>query len=375
MRVILHIGMPKTGTTALQTRLARNSVALRRHGILYPRVESNISHQFLSLPLRERTGLPRELRDIYEGRPDLIQRDFQRDWDRVQRQIERYRPHTLILSSERLLWVSDMERAEAFRDRLRQLSEDILVVAYVRQPSSRYLSGVQQTLKGTGTFRPPSPIRFREQLERYETLYPGQLRVAAFEREQMRDGDIVADFAGRFLPPEALGLLSEKQRVVENETVSAEAMAIMQDYHQVNRPGMGFGLQWETTVFWRRLRLAERRYGFFTRPRLKPEVAEFIDRASVDQLWLRDTHGIVFPKINYDTIAGTDANPYGEVKRVDEVCVVDEAVKREILMRMLKDGHRSWLHVSPAWFALLKRHGGNSLFLKARALGARWGMR
>lgn len=368
MRVILHIGMPKTGTTALQTSLARNSAALRHHGMLYPLVESNVSHQFLSLPLRERTGLPRELRGIYEGHPELIQRDFQRDWHRMLRQIERYKPHTLILSSERLLRVSDMERAEAFRDSLRQLSADILVVAYVRQPSSRYLSSVQQTLKGTGDFRAPGSIRFREQLERYATLYPGQLRVATFDREQMRDGDIVTDFAERFLAQDAVELLREK-RHVENETVSAEAMAIMQDYHLVNRPGMGFGVQWDTSVFWRHLRLAERRYGLYTRPRLRHEIAEFIDRTSIDQLWLRDAYSIVFPQVDYDTIVEADANPYSELTRVDE------AIKRELLMRMLKEQQRSWLHVSPAWFALLKRHGGNPLFRQVRALRARWGTR
>ncbi|WP_323791104.1 hypothetical protein [Nocardioides sp.] len=36
-RVHLHIGAPKTGTTAIQTRLQRNAANLARHGVLVPR--------------------------------------------------------------------------------------------------------------------------------------------------------------------------------------------------------------------------------------------------------------------------------------------------------------------------------------------------
>lgn len=36
-RVYLHVGAPKTGTTALQTRLHRNAARLREHGVLVPR--------------------------------------------------------------------------------------------------------------------------------------------------------------------------------------------------------------------------------------------------------------------------------------------------------------------------------------------------
>ncbi len=36
-RVYLHVGAPKTGTTAIQTRLQRNAPTLREHGVLVPR--------------------------------------------------------------------------------------------------------------------------------------------------------------------------------------------------------------------------------------------------------------------------------------------------------------------------------------------------
>jgi len=39
--LLVHIGGPKTGTTAIQTALAENRDALRRHGILYPGIEIN----------------------------------------------------------------------------------------------------------------------------------------------------------------------------------------------------------------------------------------------------------------------------------------------------------------------------------------------
>lgn len=40
-KLIIHIGGPKTGTTAIQTALAENRDVLRKNGILYSGAEIN----------------------------------------------------------------------------------------------------------------------------------------------------------------------------------------------------------------------------------------------------------------------------------------------------------------------------------------------
>lgn len=57
-RVYLHIGAPKTGTTALQTRLHRNSATLLEHGVLVPRSAQGPKRSGLALRAAlELTGL------------------------------------------------------------------------------------------------------------------------------------------------------------------------------------------------------------------------------------------------------------------------------------------------------------------------------
>jgi hypothetical protein len=55
-RVVLHVGLPKTGTTYLQSVLWRNRRPLRRQGLLYPG-RSRRQHMWASMVVREHPGL------------------------------------------------------------------------------------------------------------------------------------------------------------------------------------------------------------------------------------------------------------------------------------------------------------------------------
>ena len=57
-RVYLHVGLPKTGTTFIQTVLWENRPALAEQGIVYPGVRRR-EHMWSSLVIRERPGLER----------------------------------------------------------------------------------------------------------------------------------------------------------------------------------------------------------------------------------------------------------------------------------------------------------------------------
>src|ERR1700712_802256 len=57
-RVYLHVGLPKTGTTYVQTVLWENRPALAEQGIVYPGVRRR-EHMWSSVVIRERPGLER----------------------------------------------------------------------------------------------------------------------------------------------------------------------------------------------------------------------------------------------------------------------------------------------------------------------------
>ncbi|MEM9770727.1 MAG: hypothetical protein AAF889_03855, partial [Cyanobacteria bacterium P01_D01_bin.73] len=66
MEIIVHIGMPKTGTTALQKSLAHSRELLKDNGILYPEgFLYEDEHRELVGGLRSRKNLPRLLRREY----------------------------------------------------------------------------------------------------------------------------------------------------------------------------------------------------------------------------------------------------------------------------------------------------------------------
>lgn len=125
MKIILFVGHHKVGSSALQRHLARNAVALLRRGVLYPAVEAQGLATLLAMALAAQTGrdgggiggeLPVNLREAHnalafamlaEGRdggavPDLHQKlPPARDMlVAIQRQIEVFAPHTVILAAE-----------------------------------------------------------------------------------------------------------------------------------------------------------------------------------------------------------------------------------------------------------------------------------
>jgi hypothetical protein len=359
MRIVLHIGSSKTGTTALQASLTRNAHYLRQHGVLYPAVRAHpISHHFMAMRLLERTGLARSIRTLYKDHPDLVVKDYEANWRDVRRQVRKYRPHTLVLSSETLFMVTDAERGAEFRDLLRQFSDDISIVAYLRQPSAFYLSGVQQVLKSSGTFQPPAGIDFRASIEFYESLFGSRVNVAAFDRATLANGDIVSDFVQRYLPTVDAGKMSP-ERSQTNETLSAETMSILQDYRRVNHPDSDYMLFIDSARFRMRLQEIEHRFGFRRRPSLREGLGPFIDHASVDLLWLRETRGITFPNIEYDRIRPAIDNPYQECRKVSDICEMDEARRQEILMRVIKEIVTPPRRIPANLELWLKRRSGN----------------
>lgn len=367
MRIILHIGTPKTGTTALQARMTQCAELLARQGVLYPRVSSHpITHHFLSFLMRERTGLPRLFRALYRDHPDWLARDYERNWNEVKAQIRKLAPHTLVLSSESLYVATDRERAGDFRDLLSGLGTEISVVAYIRRPSQYYLSRIQQDLKSSSTFPAPAAINFRERINFFETLFGQPVELFPYDRTKLYKGDITEDFMHRFFPDIVLPPVGAEETGV-NETLSAESMALLQEYRRVNHPGNDYEIFPGNIRFRMLLQKTERDFDLYARPKLHAGIADFIDQATTDLLWLRDTHGIVFQGIDYGRVRAVEENPYRNCTQVAEVCEVDEARKAEILMRTVKAGMTLRSRIPPRLERWLKRRAGNP---KLRAIRA-----
>lgn len=333
MKLLLHIGMAKTGTTALQAALANHRALLLRNGVLYPKVAFHPSqHCFLDGFMRPPKLFTRRTLYAFGGKdPDYITNVLETNWIQIKRQINKHNPHTVILSGETMFRGFETGNSGAFKSRLLELTDEIQVVAHIRQPSKRYLSDVQERLKRSSSFPPPAAASFRKTLEICEELFGRKPIVLAYERDLLLAGDITSDFLGRLLP-ELGPVIPQISSPVVNESLSAESMALLQDYRAAFYPDAD-NLYIDDGVHLRPLlRRVETSHGLSRRPVLLAEIGRFIDHASVDLLWLEKNYGIRFGGIDYSAIKESPDNPYRSFSKVSDICVVDDVRKQRILM-------------------------------------------
>lgn len=153
MRIHLHVGLEKCGTTSLQFALARNRLALARQGILFPIAPGKRNHARLAMVSTD-PDKPDNLR-IERGleSPDDQARARQTLIENLQAEIAEARPDRMILSNEhcssRLLSEPEITR---LRDLCHSFSDDVLVHVYIREQAS-LLASIYSTQVRSGRVR------------------------------------------------------------------------------------------------------------------------------------------------------------------------------------------------------------------------------
>ena len=126
-----------------------------------------------------------------------------------------------------------------------------------------------------------------------------------FVRNELYGGDIALDFASRFIP-DCLQDVEACAAGSINETVSAEAMSILQSYRIENHSDRSDIHTEDTSILLDVIREIEMKSGLFTRPKLKPEIASLVDRLSRDVFWLRNKFGVSYENIDEAIIDGEE---------------------------------------------------------------------
>jgi hypothetical protein len=113
----------------------------------------------MSVFLNEHENIPRRYKAIYKDNADLVLRDADQNWQLIKNQIDKVKPKSVIISGEAIFrGFENLDKIELFKNRLHQITHDIDILVYVRQPSKQYISHVQQRLKASGSFPPPQPL-------------------------------------------------------------------------------------------------------------------------------------------------------------------------------------------------------------------------
>lgn len=341
--ILLHVGQPKTGSSSIQYFLRKHGAPLARAGFFYPGTKNTrINHNAVLPPLLRGETAPSRLRQRFSGDSEAIRLQSQAEWNEIVEKACKSPAETVILSAERMFGIGTEERACEQRAQLHRIGSDIQVVAYIRSPVPHYLSALQQSLKRDPELLVPVAAGNRHDLEIYERVFGG-IVLRAFDRKQLEGGDAVMDFVHHFVSPE-LARTHVGRTMSRNETMSAEAMALLQDLLVFCGISRGDRLSPEIGRARRFLRQEDLRLDGFSRPRLRPEIAEHVNRTAGDFLWLRDRFGLVFDDLDYDLIGTASTLDTAAITRVEQVCELDAArldtLRARYLARLTEAGPR-----------------------------------
>ena len=184
-RTVLHIGINKTGTSALQVWLSTNRAALAECGVAYP-------DQFTEMhghhPLSRRIGAAR-------GDDVTVAK--------IRAEVEDARDgaNLAVFSSEHFHTLVDLDALVRIFPPV-----ETRVLLYVREPVGHIVSWYQQAVQSratTVTLTEFAQLHHRSQselLDRWVAAYGSNITVRLFDRVALTGHDIVTDFLGTVLP-------------------------------------------------------------------------------------------------------------------------------------------------------------------------------
>ena len=334
MRIVLHAGSNKTGSTAIQNCCNASRDVLLDAGVLYPKLGASTHHsQLLPAVLDDEEFRGNFNRSDAEGREKGVELS-EGLWSDLYDQVDTTNPDILLLSSEFIFGMRP-QSLERMVQRLRRYTEDIYSVVYLRDPVGHYLSSAQQVLKfGRQVKDPRIEQKYTGKVRKLKRIVPQGVECRLFSRASLYRNDVSLDLLSYVLLPEKLDRLGIKS-VNSNISLSAEAMALLQQFNEVvwgDRRIVGSRLNKKMIET---ISSVEREHNF-TKAVLKPEIKEIIERVHLKDLkQLRSEFGIEFEKFDYDLdlVEGGDLSDVETPSRVADI--VDYSPERARVLNVL----------------------------------------
>jgi hypothetical protein len=207
MQLIIHAGLPKTGSTAIQTTLALNRESLAEAGFIYPKLDRDRPDR--NVMKRKQGALSAFWVDKSNKDMSRWSEDIQRDLGEVLVAADKS-GDVVILSHEGIGRRGSGELSQYFL----QYTDNVHILAYVRPPADLYASLLQQKLKKlrrNHKLARVTPVRWKpyKSIDRLVREFgKDRLEIRIFSRDILIGGDVIADFcefverkSGRVLPP------------------------------------------------------------------------------------------------------------------------------------------------------------------------------
>lgn len=364
-RIIIHIGPIKTGSTALQNTLVKYQPFINSNSILY--LESlgygvKENHNLLLLGAVDSSVVGPGAWGYARKAKLSAQEIFEREKAFIQKQISGSNFNSVILSGENLFVPFSQLGIDFWSGLFPFENSELEFVSYYRDPADRFASAVQQFVKLNHVLDfPPSYLHMRPVLEEIENFYPNKCVVKCFETLRRNKGDITRDFLSHVSPEIDLTSIAS---VSANETMSAEASALLQEYRQRHYSESDGDHQRDVDSFlWELTKLGEKG-SKAQKPQLRPAIKNWIYAYfAADIEWMAEHYDVDISKYrDHPSRVGADEFDMTALKEVRDIFEVDEQRLSEIRAALPKwcFGHpvrRRWKMVGKpkAWRSIRRR--------------------
>ncbi len=231
-QIILHVGMHKTGTTSIQNNAHRLRDVLLEHDIYYPSfiyndiLKVNHSGPITALVCESPDRYGEQWRTHPGNDIDSLQQDYKAYFSEI---LENPKAETLVLSGETTS-AFEIEHLQALREALSPHTENLRVLAYIRDPLNAVASTLQQRIRGGSDRDRSRHIQnlagvVRRRYKRLIEIFPDSLEVLNFHEEIAQEAGLAGSFLIHCgLAPEVANTLKFSSA---NPRMSMEAFKIM----------------------------------------------------------------------------------------------------------------------------------------------------
>ncbi len=230
-RLIMHVGMHKTGSTALQHAFAKMRFGPYGPLDLIDKNHSVVCNMWFGPVMTS----PQDLLLLGHSQASG-ERHLNRAKERVARQLERSSKRELVVSAE---WLSNgiypgegrLGMLRRFKAEFEPHFERIEVYAYVRPPIAYITGACQQIIQARPVFLTPWPRYKKRFRPMFEVFGRENIHLRVFERDRLLEGDVVADFYDWVGWPQ-----TRFKAGTRNESLSAAGVALAHCYQRNRSP-------------------------------------------------------------------------------------------------------------------------------------------